>query len=121
MTLLIATPYEQAKSQLDKINAAFNEATNVMPPIYAPDLIGVKCEDGSEMFKLIVDDALLEEAKSDLLGHVGKHHYQELIAIDILDHRKDGGTESTTKANQREMLLASLIEGKQERSILLFV
>ena len=65
-----------------------------MPPLWMPSLVGVKNEQGEEMFTLIVGDALLAEAQSDLIGHVGHHHSNQLHVINTLDFvdSRDRGT-----------------------------
>lgn len=93
LTLLTATPYATQKEKLDEINNRFNEATNGMPVLHQPSLLGVKGEDGDDMYNLIIDSALLMEAGSDLMGHVSEVRYNRLLAVHATDHAEEASNE----------------------------
>lgn len=93
LTLLTATPYAKQQEKLDEINNRFNEATNGMPVLHQPSLLGVKGEDGDDMYKLIIDPALLMEAGSDLMGHVSEVRYNRLLAVHAADHAEEAANE----------------------------
>ena len=108
LTMLMATPYAEAKRNLGDLNNRFNEAATIMPPINPADLLGVVGEDGEPMFKLIIDGALLREAHSDLMGHIGNHNLDRLMCISVLDDPDEHAfalSQMTNEERSRESLL----------------
>ena len=61
----------------------FNEAVSTMPPLHQPSLVGVKGEDGDEMFKLITDYAILQEVAAVALA---VHAHVPAVALAVHAH-----------------------------------